>query len=158
MKRAATLPKFILALAFMAFGIAAQAQAPVASPTGLAAKSGLKEDTTNTFISFSPVYLEGKTYVRWLVKNDKKDGVFVVERSGDGIDYEALGFKDRVGTQLLVNLFYSFIDEEPLDGDNYYRIMQVGADNTYRYSASVKVKNTGTSAQSGSSAKAEGSK
>lgn len=113
-------------------------------------KGNLKPDSANTFISFSPVLLEGKTYVRWLVKNDRKDGVFIVERSGDGVDFEALGFRDRVGTQLQVNLFYSFVDEEPLSGVNHYRVMQVGADNTFRYSPVVKVRNDAQPGQSGS--------
>ena len=135
------------------FSVAANAQT-TNNASAMVGKAGLKQDTANTFISFSPVYLDGKTYVRWLVKNDKKDGVFVVERSADGVDFEALGFKDRVGTQLLVNLFYSFVDEEPLPGDNMYRIMQVGADNTFRYSSVVKVNNTGSSLQGGSAASA----
>lgn len=154
MKPASTFYALIASACLLMAGTAAQAQSnePMIPPAGTA---GLKKDTANTFISFSPVYLDGKTYVRWLVKNDKKDGVFVVERSQDGIDFEALGFKDRVGTQLLVNLFYSYVDEEPLPGDNHYRIMQVGADNTYRYSSVVKVKNTGMPVRSGSSANAE---
>lgn len=114
----------------------------------------LSEDTLNTFISFSPVHLDGKTYVRWLVKNDKKDGVFVVERSEDGSEFEALGFRDRVGTQLLVNLFYSYVDEDPLPGASHYRVMQVGADNTYKYSSVVKVVAPVNSRQSGSAADA----
>jgi len=117
-------------------GISAQT---VTNSTSALVKGNLKQDSVNTFISFSPVFSEGKTYVRWLVKNDKKDGVFVVERSADGVEFEALGFKDRVGTDLSVNLFYSFVDAEPIAGDNHYRVMQVGADNTYRYSSVVKV-------------------
>jgi len=118
----------------------------------LSSKGNLVEDTSDTFISFSPVHLGGKTYVRWLVKNDKKDGIFIVERSDDGVDFEALGFKDRVGTQLTVNLFYSFVDEEPLAGTSLYRVMQVGRDNTYKYSSVVKVKNEANPNISSSSA------
>lgn len=132
----------------------AQSEAPAAS---LLSKSKMTEDSVNSFISFSPVFVEGKTYVRWLVKNDKKDGLFVIERSDDGIDFEALGFKDRIGTQLLVNLFYSFVDEEPFQGESFYRIMQVGADNTYRYSDIVKVKTDAVPSRSGNSATAPAS-
>jgi hypothetical protein len=153
MKRVFTSKTFFISAMCLLFSVAANAQT-TNNASAMVGKAGLKQDTANTFISFSPVYVDGKTYVRWLVKNDKKDGVFVVERSGDGVDFEALGFKDRVGTQLLVNLFYSFVDEEPLPGDNMYRIMQVGADNTYRYSSVVKVKNTGSSLQGGSAASA----
>jgi hypothetical protein len=155
MKSLFTPSKFIVASLFTLAATFANAQS---ASTGLIDKTEMKQDSVNSFISFSPVYLDGKTYVRWLVKNDKKDGVFVVERSADGLDFEALGFKDRVGTQLLVNLFYSFIDQEPLAGENHYRIMQVGADNTYRYSSVVKVINTGSPIQGGSAASAEGEK
>lgn len=151
MKSFLTPSKFSVATLLICIATFANAQSASAS---LIDKTEMKQDSVNSFISFSPVYLDGKTYVRWLVKNDKKDGVFVVERSADGVDFEALGFKDRVGTQLLVNLFYSFIDQEPLPGQNHYRIMQVGSDNTYRYSSVVKIINTGSPIQGGSAASA----
>jgi hypothetical protein len=118
--------------------------------TTLLGKGNLVQDSVDNFISFSPVYMEGKTYVRWLVKNDRKDGVFIIERSPDGAEFEAMGFRDRVGTQLSVNLFYSYIDEEPLPGNNHYRVLQVGADNTYRYSPVVRVKTDIPQRQAGS--------
>ena len=77
--------------------------------------------------------------MRWLVSNDEKDGIFIVERSADGIEFEALGFKDRVGSPLCVNLFYSYVDEVPLTGQSYYRIMSVGTDQTFTYSDVVRV-------------------
>lgn len=126
------------------------AQQVSATSTSMLGKGNLVPDTVDNFISFSPVYMEGKTYVRWLVKNDRKDGVFIIERSPDGAEFEAMGFRDRVGTQLSVNLFYSYIDEEPLPGVNHYRILQVGADNTYKYSPVVRVKTNIPQRQAGS--------
>jgi hypothetical protein len=155
MKRSYYLSTIIAGLSLLLSATQIDAQTASTSGSALLNKNSLKQDSANTFISFSPVYLDGKTYVRWLVKNDKKDGVFVVERSENGTDFEALGFRDRVGTQLLVNLFYSFVDEEPIAGDNHYRVMQVGADNTYRYSSVVKVKTPVEPRQVGSSANAE---
>jgi len=108
--------------------------------TGLVGSASLQKDDYNAISSFSPVYNNGKTYIRWLVTNDEKDGIFIVERSADGVDFEALGFKDRVGSPLCVNLFYSFIDEEPVAGVNYYRVMSVGTDQTYTYSDVVRVR------------------
>jgi hypothetical protein len=145
---------FLIAILALAATQSLNAQSVSQSSSTLLNRGKLTADTLNTFISFSPVHLDGKTYVRWLVKNDKKDGVFVVERSEDGKEFEALGFRDRVGTQLLVNLFYSYVDEEPLPGENHYRVMQVGADNSYRYSSVVKVVTPATPQSSGSSAKA----
>lgn len=111
----------------------------------------LTKDSVSTFVSFSPIFVEGKTYVRWMVENDRKDGVFIIERSDDGNDFEALGFKDRVGTEKNVKLFYSFIDEEPPVGSAHYRVMQVGTDQTFSYSPVVKIK-TGAVPSSGGSA------
>jgi len=146
---------FLIAILALATSQSLNAQSVSQSSSTLLNRGSLKADTLNTFISFSPVHLDGKTYVRWLVKNDKKDGVFIVERSEDGNEFEALGFRDRVGTQLLVNLFYSYVDEEPLAGENHYRVMQVGADNSYRYSPVVKVTTPASPKSSGSSANAE---
>ena len=155
MKRSYLFTSLLAGLFMILSGMEVSAQSVSNSGSALLNKNSLKQDSANTFISFSPVYLDGKTYVRWLVKNDKKDGVFVVERSENGTDFEALGFRDRVGTQLLVNLFYSFVDEEPIPGDSHYRIMQVGADNTYRYSSVVKVHTQIEPRQVGSSANAD---
>jgi len=107
---------------------------------GLTGSAQLLEEKQSPIISFSPVFNSGKTFVRWLVQNDEKDGIFIVERSADGVDYEALGFKDRVGSSLCVNLFYSYVDEAPTPGQSYYRIMSVGTDQTYSYSDIVRVR------------------
>jgi hypothetical protein len=108
--------------------------------SGLTGAATLTEEKESPIVSFSPVFSSGKTFVRWLVQNDEKDGLFIVERSTDGTEYEALGFKDRVGSSLCVNLFYSFIDEEPPAGQSYYRIMSVGTDQTFSYSDVVRVR------------------
>jgi len=100
----------------------------------------LIEDTEDYMVSFSPVFTNGKTYVRWMVQNDEKDGLYIIERSEDGIDFEALGFRERIGSPLCVNLFYSYVDEAPFDNSTYYRIMQVATDQTYKYSDVVRVK------------------
>jgi len=107
---------------------------------GLVGSARLYQEESNNIVSFSPVYAEGKSYIRWLVQNDEKDGIFIVERSSDGILFEALGFKDRIGSSLCVNLFYSLTDETPFPGTTWYRIMAVSTDQTYSYSSVVRVK------------------
>ncbi len=145
MKTASTSPKTIWGFIFtciLFIGWNAEAIAQNKMGTGLVGSASLMQDAYNPILSFSPVYNEGKTYVRWLVSNDEKDGIFIVERSADGQEFEALGFKDRVGSPLCVNLFYSFVDEAPIPGENYYRIMTVGTDQTFSYSAVVRVNST----------------
>jgi hypothetical protein len=111
------------------FVVAAPSEAPA-----------LVKDDVDNFISFSPVNVEGKVYLRWMVRNDRKDGVYIVERSKDGTNFESLGFKDRVGSDKNIKLFYSWIDVAPPSEEAHYRIMQVGVDRTYTYSDVVRVK------------------
>lgn len=136
--RLIALSSLLLSLFMLAIPQSFWAQTSVGS--GLVGSAELIPEKEAPIVSFSPVFASGKTYVRWLVQNDEKDGLFIVERSADGNEYEALGFKDRVGSPLCVNLFYSYIDEEPLNGQTYYRIMSVGTDQTYSYSDVVRVK------------------
>ena len=81
MKRCYTFFSLILAAFLSSVATDAVAQSVTRSSTTMLGKGNLMPDTANTFISFSPVFMDGKTYVRWLVKNDRKDGVFIVERS-----------------------------------------------------------------------------
>lgn len=143
-----TMKSLIIACAFLLFAQGASAQQKMG--TGLVGSASLMQDNYNPILSFSPIYNAGKTYVRWLVSNDEKDGIFIIERSADGVEFEALGFKDRVGSPLCVNLFYSFVDETPNPGQNYYRVMTVGTDQTFTYSDIIRV-NTGVPEASNSS-------
>jgi hypothetical protein len=118
----------------------------------------LVKDSIDNFLSFSPVFVEGKTYLRWLVQNDRKDGVFIIERSVNGTDFEALGFKDRVGTSKTVNLFYSWIDDAPPAGFAHYRVMQVGVDHTYNFSDIQRVKTTPGQPSGGSAIESDSDK
>lgn len=136
--RLIVLGSLLLSVFMLAHPLSTWAQTSVGS--GLIGAAELIQEKQSPIVSFSPVFASGKTFVRWLVQNDEKDGLFVIERSSDGNEFEALGFKDRVGSSLCVNLFYSYIDEEPLNGQTYYRIMSVGTDQTYSYSDVVRVK------------------
>lgn len=90
-------------------------------------------------------------YLRWMVRNDRKDGVYIIERADDGTNFESLGFKDRVGSDKNIKLFYSWIDVSPPADEAHYRIMQVRVDRTYTYSDVVRVK-TGAAPTDGGNA------
>jgi hypothetical protein len=133
--------QLIVLIGIIFFSINVQAQTTqtfvVAAPSEA---SALIKDDVDNFISFSPVNVEGKVYLRWMVRNDRKDGVYIIERSSDGTNFESLGFKDRVGSDKNMKLFYSWIDVAPPADEAHYRIMQVGVDRTYTYSDVVRVK------------------
>jgi len=129
----------LIGIALISMNVHAQTTKTFVVAASSEAPALIKDDVDN-FISFSPVNVEGKVYLRWMVRNDRKDGVYIVERSDDGTNFESLGFKDRVGSDKNIKLFYSWIDVAPPTDEAHYRIMQVGVDRTYTYSDVVRVK------------------
>jgi hypothetical protein len=66
----------------------------------------------------------GKVYVNWLVKGEVNDGVYLIERSMDGFRFNPIGFKEVVSSDM--ELLYSWVDSEPVEGAAYYRLSKVG--------------------------------
>ncbi len=96
--------------------------------------------TTNCAIVPLPVgfsnwdaYLSGdKVRMSWTTESEHNNDYFVVERSSDGIIWEALGFVDGNGSTNNAS-HYGYTDDNPKEGVNYYRLKQVdlnGASNT----------------------------
>jgi|GEM_PF-358107 len=74
----------------------------------------------------------GDVITEWATATEKDNDYFLVERSEDGKHFETIGRVKGAGNSNQV-LSYSFIDENPLTGANYYRLVQVdydGASNT----------------------------
>ncbi len=73
-------------------------------------------------LSFQAKY-DGQSEVNlfWSTINERESGVFVVERSSDGYQFEKI---DRLEASDLLNVpvTYHTIDEKPLNGKSYYRI------------------------------------
>jgi hypothetical protein len=64
---------------------------------------------------------------------------FDIERSADGNDFEKIGWVDGHGTTSEEKQ-YTFIDERPESGLNYYRLRQVDYDGKFVYSEIVSVR------------------
>lgn len=76
----------------------------------------------------------------WSTTQEINSREFVVEHSGNGIDFEVMGTVTANGNSNQT-IHYSFIDEAPLKGLNYYRLKIVSRDNSARYSNIVSVRN-----------------
>ncbi len=72
--------------------------------------------------------------VSWNITADCMDGVFGIERSANGTDFTSIGSLDCTRS-----LSYSFEDIAPLNGNNYYRIANVGINGKKSYSKTVVV-------------------
>ena len=73
-----------------------------------------------------------KTRLTWQSEPDPNCDYFSVERSGDGNNFTAIG--RLIGTNTAGSSNYSFIDETPMSGKDYYRLKQFDKNGNYSYS------------------------
>lgn len=89
-------------------------------------------------ISFSGKRVDETVVLNWVTASEINSSHFVVERAGDNGIFVPTGRVKAAGSSL-VNRYYEFIDENPLDGDNYYRLKQVDFNGSYDHYRTVVV-------------------
>lgn len=80
--------------------------------------------------------------LNWETESETNNDFFVLERSKDGIHFEEIGQVDGAGNTTKVS-YYSFIDKEPLTGDNYYRLSQMDYDGRQSFSEVIVIEYIG---------------
>ncbi|GGF00607.1 T9SS type A sorting domain-containing protein [Hymenobacter cavernae] len=75
----------------------------------------------------------------WATASEKNNEKFVVERSLDAKTFQAIGTVEGAGTTTNTSN-YSFVDQQPTLGINYYRLRQVDTDGEESFSPVVAVK------------------
>ncbi len=130
---------------------------------GATANGGASNSTdfvTSTFTSFSPfgigsinnplpvvlvdfnaVLNSSKTVdVSWTTQQEVNSSHFDVERSADGIVWKTIGTVEAKGNSALPSN-YTFVDDAPLKGANYYRLKMVNINDAFGFTT-VKVVRT----------------
>lgn len=87
---------------------------------------------------FSAKALEKTVRLDWTTATETHNKGFFVERSADGERWQSLGFVAGQGNSI-ASVSYSFLDEKPFPGINYYRLLQVDFDGRETFSAIVPV-------------------
>jgi hypothetical protein len=77
----------------------------------------------------------------WTTLSEINTMTFVVERSFDAVNFEAIGTVAAAGNSNL-ELSYSLIDEHPQIGNNYYRLKTIDIDGSFEYSEIINLKIT----------------
>lgn len=112
------------------------------SPFGIAEANGT---LPVTWLSFSAQQQNGEALLNWTTATETNNKNFVVEHSGNGIQWEPIGTLKGAGASD-TKKSYQFIDKHPDAGKNYYRIRQVDEDGRSSYSSiqtlQFKTKNT----------------
>jgi len=86
-----------------------------------------------TWLSFEVQKKGEASNLKWITAQEFNNAGFQVERSSDGRLFEKIGTVDATSVPRDINE-YSFVDEAPLGGLNYYRIMQIDVDGKTHYS------------------------
>ncbi len=99
-----------------------------------------------TYIDLAGTYNNANHFIdlAWITVNDINNHHFIVERSADGIVFNAIGTIPALFPASAQNQ-YQYQDKNPLNGNNFYRIKQVDVDGKYSYSKTITVttKNAG---------------
>ncbi|HXA01121.1 MAG TPA: T9SS type A sorting domain-containing protein [Cytophagaceae bacterium] len=74
--------------------------------------------------------------VSWSTAKEENNNYFTIQRSGDGINFTDIGKVNSQGNSNNM-MRYQFIDEAPLNGQNYYRIIQYDINNDFTISKVV---------------------
>lgn len=75
--------------------------------------------------------------LNWVTENETSAKCFVVERSGNGNDFDSIGVVSCVNNAQMTT--YSFCDHNPSNGNNYYRLREVDNDDVFRYSQIISL-------------------
>jgi hypothetical protein len=94
-------------------------------------------------ISFVGEHQNGFNKIDWKTASELNNDYFELERSATGETFSTI---TRISGRGTVNELssYNFLDEEPMVGNNYYRLKQVDFDGKFEYSHIILVKNEGT--------------
>jgi hypothetical protein len=90
------------------------------------------------FMSFTAIQKNRHVLLGWVTENEVNNQYFEVERSADGLHFTSIG-RVMALAGLTGRKEYSFIDAQPLNGINYYRLRQVDKDGRYAYSLVVSI-------------------
>ena len=77
----------------------------------------------------------------WNTQEEVSFSHFIIERSADGETWVEIGTVEAKGNSE-VETAYNYVDEQPLSGNNFYRLTEVNLDNSYVYSQVVVVRTT----------------
>ncbi|MEM7162373.1 MAG: lamin tail domain-containing protein [Bacteroidota bacterium] len=104
----------------------------VFSPWGI---STINEPLPIELVEFEASKLnKNKTLLNWQTLSELNSAHFEIERSRDGIHFTKIG-KELAAGLSNVPIYYSFIDTEPYNGQNYYRLKSLDFDGSFDYSA-----------------------
>ncbi len=91
-------------------------------------------------LHFKATPLNQAVRLNWATASEKDNSHFIVERSQNSKTFHEISSIAGKGT-IATKSVYTYTDEDPAPGINYYRLKQVDFDGTYTYSKTINVNN-----------------
>jgi hypothetical protein len=85
-----------------------------------------------TLKKFSAEFQNDRTFIEWTTSNENNAKEFVVERAGKNLQFSAIA-KLAASATSTIDKNYNFVDAQPLEGLNYYRLKLVNLDNSSQF-------------------------
>ena len=89
-----------------------------------------------TYASFKVQQISKESLLRWIVAEEINTENYLIERSADGNTWSSIGSIKAAGIN---NKEYTYYDENPLAGINYYRIKGIDKDGKFSYTEIEKL-------------------
>lgn len=91
-------------------------------------------------LSFTGIYnsIQNINELTWITASEKNTNRFEVEKSLDGENWTTIGSVNAIGN-VTENTTYNFDDNNPLIGNNYYRLKSIDNDASFEYSNIVRI-------------------
>lgn len=104
------------------------------------AAGGIDENSTLPIelLSFSGKHVDAAIQLHWRTASEQDNDFMEIQRSKDGKTFDSIGVRQGAGNSYTPR-DYSFTDEQPLPGVNYYRLRQVDFDGKFEYHPVIAV-------------------
>lgn len=89
--------------------------------------------------SFVGAMIDGETHLEWRTGFEENVSHFEVQRSADGVNFDAFRDVEAVGG-ILAGAIYNEVDPLPFVGSTYYRLKMFDLDGSYTFSHLVEVR------------------
>ncbi|MCF0070239.1 Ig-like domain-containing protein [Dyadobacter sp. CY261] len=91
-----------------------------------------------TLVDFIGSKTENTISLNWRTTEETNSDRFEIQRSTNGKNWAAIGTEKSHGESSSL-ISYKFVDQQPAQGNNYYRLKMVDLDKTFAYSKIIKI-------------------
>lgn len=91
-------------------------------------------------VSFTGEAAANTIELKWATETEFNNSHFEIQKSNDGGErFEVIGEVEGNSTSILTN-YYSFVDANPVKGENYFRLKQIDFNGDFEYSEIISVR------------------